>query len=1283
MSNQIVKALEHGAQKLGKTLAEDAGKAVKDFYRKTGDNLKKVAHNHRETDAKHAAELKKILGGGKNDLPHAPHAPRGGGRSSRGGPSLGGPSKGGQRSEGNRRCRTGGDPVDVVSGQMIMSKTDLELPGLLPLVLRRSYASDYCGGQWFGPGWSSTLDQRVQIDDTGIHFAGDDSQILHYPLPAAPGEQVLPLDGARWPLTWDESTDTIRIEDLRTGWVRHFEGVPEAGATRPLSALTDRNGHRIDHLYDDGGLPAEIHHSGGYRVAADVIHTAAGPRIEALRLLDGTNHGLGTTVVSYGYDARGRLAEITDSSGAPLVYGYDSRDRVTSWTDRNGFWYQYEYGPDGRVIRGHGSNGALDATFAYDDLNRVNTVTDSLGRRTCHHYDEQQHIIRTVDAAGHTVDTQHDRYGHLLAHADALGRTTRFSLDPNGDPIRIERPDGSSLSAWYNSFQQPVKVQAPDGATWRHAYDAAGNQTEVTDPAGATTRFGYDDAGRLSTVTDVLGSTTNIQCNQAGLVVESTDALGGRTLYQRDAFGRPVAVTDPLGQTTRYSWTIEGRPVSRTAPDGSVEYWAYDLEGNTLTHTDQVGGVTAMEYTHFNKLATTTGPDGNRYTFAYNAELQLTQVANPQGLTWTYTHDPVGRVAAETDFNGRTLSYTHDAAGRLASRMNGLGQTITHTYDLLGNLVAKDADGEITTYSYDQGDRLVQAASPTVELTRRHDVLGRLVAETINGRTVSFEYDLLGRRISRRTPSGSLSTWTYDGAGRPSTLTTGGHTVRFERDALGRETTRHLNDQLALVSAWDTLHRLTAQSLVGAGSPSTLQHRAYTYRPDGRLTDVTDQHSATHRFDLDLAGRVTAVHAAGWSERYVYDSVGNLTDASWPARDDAPQGARTYHGTLIQTAGRLSYQHDAQGRVTTRRQTTLSGRVDFWRYTWDAEDRLTAATTPDGAQWRYLYDPFGRRIAKQHLTGAGDDATVVEWTDFTWDATTLAEQTAHSPHLPGPYTLTWDHRGLHPIAQTEHLTTPDTSQEEVDRRFFAIITDLIGTPTCLLNPDGTTAWKARTTLWGTTANSKDSTTSTPLRFPGQYYDPETRLHYNVHRYYDPTTARYLTSDPLGLVPAPNPHSYVANPLRAADPLGLAEQLPLGEHGNPFPSRGDAERKAFDLAGVPYGTVPDEQWQIGNDVTRRGAPGYVYDTEPTHWGEMRQFETPKGSRLVIEHTGDPAGPHFHAGMPKGRGEDAFREGVNFGWGGSDVVRDGFERYQKIDKPGGDHHLFYQEGSQCPG
>jgi hypothetical protein len=308
VTNQIVKALEHGAQKMGKTIGEDAGKAVKEFYQDTGKRLKKVAENHVENDANHAAEMEKILkGGAKEDLPHAPGGLGGTGSHTRNGsgeePSLGGSGRPGQSSGGNGSCRTGGDPVDVVSGQMITSATDLELPGLLPLVLRRAYASSYRGGRLHGPGWSSSIDQRVEIDLNGLHYAGDDAQILHYPLPTVSGQPVLPQHGALWPLTWDRETDTIRIEDPDRGWTRHFARpdvapAPTSGTeTRPITALSDRNDHRITFVHDDVGCPAEVRHTGGYRIAVDVIPTPAGPRIESLRVLDGTGYGQGTTIV--------------------------------------------------------------------------------------------------------------------------------------------------------------------------------------------------------------------------------------------------------------------------------------------------------------------------------------------------------------------------------------------------------------------------------------------------------------------------------------------------------------------------------------------------------------------------------------------------------------------------------------------------------------------------------------------------------------------------------------------------------------------------------------------------------------------------------------------------------------------------------------------------------------------------------------------------------------------------------------------------------------------------
>ncbi|WP_256726012.1 putative T7SS-secreted protein [Streptomyces sp. IMTB 2501] len=1021
-----------------------------------------------------------------------------------------------------------GDPVNVATGKMYLPQTDVTLPGTLPLLLGRRVESGYRLGRWFGPSWSSTLDQRLEIDAEGVVYVTEDGLLLSYPHPA-PGVPTLASHGPRLPL--DRVDGGYTITDRRTHRTWHFA---DRGADLAvLEQIDDRNGNWTTFEYDAEGTPLGVYTSAGQGVR---ITTDSG-RVTAYHLV-----ATGEQLKRFAY-MDGNLTEVINSSGLPLRFTYDEQGRITSWTDTNDRSYRYEYDDQDRCIAEGGPEGHMALRLTYEDpdpTTGLRTTTATTGEGHTHRYlvNETWQVVAETDPLGATAHYVRDRYNRLLSTTDPLGHTTTFGYDGEGNLISVVRPDGRESRAEYNALGLPLKAVNPDGTVIHLTYDDRGNRTSVTDPAGQTTQFAYNEAGHLTSVTDPLGNTTRVVSDRAGLPLEVTDPLGAVTRYERDSSGRTTTITDPTGARTQLEWSIDGHLTRRTAPDGTTETWTYDGEGNCTSHTDALGGASCFEYTHFDLLSARTDPDGVRYEFTHDTELRLTKVTNPQGLTWEYEYDPAGRLVTETDFDDRTLTYGYDAAGRLVSRRNVLGEVVSFERNELGQVLRKDAAGQITTYAYDLTDQLAQATGPdgTVLMLLR-DRFGRLRSETVNGRTTTYTYESLGRRTGRTTPTGATTTWSYDAAGRRTGMVASGRVIDFTYDEAGRELSRHIGETITLEHAFDTVGRLTTQSVTGAAG-RTVQRRTYTYRADGNVIGIDDRLSGSRRFDLNAAGRVTAVDAAGWTERYAYDEAGNQTQASWPTSHPGTEatGTREYMGTRITRAGNVRYEHDALGRITLRRKTRLSRKPDTWRYEWDAEDRLTSVVTPDGTRWRYTYDPLGRRTAKLRLSEDGE--TVLERVDFTWDGTTLSEQTTTSSDLPNPIILTWDHQGLQPLAQTERITAAGAPQEEIDSRFFAIVTDLVGTPNELIGEQGDIAWRTRSTLWGTAAWAVNSTTYTPLRFPGQYYDPETGLHYNYFRHYDPETARYLTPDPLGLAPAPNPTAYVDNPNAWIDPLGL-------------------------------------------------------------------------------------------------------------------------------------------------
>jgi RHS repeat-associated protein len=246
----------------------------------------------------------------------------------------------------------------------------------------------------------------------------------------------------------------------------------------------------------------------------------------------------------------------------------------------------------------------------------------------------------------------------------------------------------------------------------------------------------------------------------------------------------------------------------------------------------------------------------------------------------------------------------------------------------------------------------------------------------------------------------------------------------------------------------------------------------------------------------------------------------------------------------------LARCYDADGNQTsTRSSGDCSTGTLVETFTWDATNRLTAYDNDTtGADVVYVYDPFGRRIKKSGTSGT---------TFYLWDGDRLLAEYDNS----GSRQVRYAYAGGFAPLQAAYGSATET--------IYDVHSDHLDTPKMLTDEFDVPSWRAAYEAFGKAHVSTDPDGSIPtpdpgitfnLRFPGQYYDAESGLHYNRFRYYAPDVGRYVSADPIGqlgsdpwsaasgpsaFVQVPrqvstNLYSYVENrPLVGIDPRGLA------------------------------------------------------------------------------------------------------------------------------------------------
>ncbi|AHG65400.1 type VI secretion system tip protein TssI/VgrG [Advenella mimigardefordensis] len=1080
-------------------------------------------------------------------------------------------------------------PVDVATGQKVLVTDDFMLPGRMPIRWSRMYRSADQREGHLGIAWKLPYSTEIRQGAAGMVYFDADGRQLNFPNLAVGEEHFHPIEKYTLQRTEDNASHPRYRICFTNGTEEHYVRHPKEPKRWQLHRITTRDGQWLQIQYTVQGWLKQLNNN-RYTVLSELDTRG---RILALYLAGDED---GQALARYSYDEQGDLVRAVDRAARVWRYRY-AHHLLNEYRTPSGAVHISEWDgdtPQARCVRtyAYAENAAApgakpmitrDTRFTYLPASKTTQVTDGLGNTTEYHYNGLWAVDRVTHPDGSVEQIHFDETGSISGHTDALGRSTRIVNNAAGSPTSVIDAAGNVTSLSYNAQNQPVHITDPAGHVWQRSYDEAGNLASETDPLGHSTSYAYANGLPVSR-TDPMGNATKMQWDEAGQLVSKVDCSGNQTKYQYDSLGQLTATTNPLGQVSEQQWDQAGRVIGNKPVGRGWWRIEHDKAGRPIANTDPLQRVTQTRWDAYNQRVEVINAAKGNLLFEYDRIGQLIKITNAKGESTTLVYDSRGRRVSETGFDGRRQIFKYNAAGELIERIDigNDGQiTTTYVYDALGRPVERRvSDGMHVSYRYDARSRLTQAqvvAMPGEQphrITYEYDAAGHKIAEmqAHHGRVwrITHELDALGNRIASRIPSAGKLKWLRYGSGHIHEMLLDEDTVAsFERDGLHREVLRNqgrVSHQFSYSEAgWLEAHLWQDLDEQGKQLGQPRGWRAWKYDVAGQLLNLRDVYRGTKSYQYDALARVTEVsqcveRLGNWYENFAYDQADNLIAIAKSQGYEVPvqfgQGQapgnrllRLFNSQIAEQY--LSYDYDGHGnRVSqmTGISTPISASAiesssvetaetiepgsgseplaKSTRYHYDGDHQLIQIDHPGGAKIQYRYDAFGRRIAKHHTTHNNDSQTTL----FMWDGDWMIQELAAAndshedqvktfirhPDFLGPLTLLSGHRRYHHYV-TDHLGTPQEMYDE-SRRIV---------------------WAAQMDTYGRVTKQIVADVDNPIRFPGQYYDAESGLHYNRFRYYDAEAGRYINQDPIGLQGGSNQYQYVANnPLTAVDPMGL-------------------------------------------------------------------------------------------------------------------------------------------------
>jgi RHS repeat-associated protein len=752
----------------------------------------------------------------------------------------------------------------------------------------------------------------------------------------------------------------------------------------------------------------------------------------------------------------------------------------------------------------------------------------------------------TRDEAGSTVTYEYitaftyNSKGQVLSIDGPLpgtGDTISFSYDPTtGDLLSITRPI--------------------IGDTTFSDYDTAGQVGTVTDVNSRSRSFTYDERGRVTVITNSTdSSTSSVVYNTAGLPETRTDEDGVTSSFEYEAvYGRLFKRFDHEGNYIQYDYDSQGNVIEQGYYDTTntrtnrkrflYQDTYHDMPGLLFKEINADDTYTQYGYDLEGNVASVTDPNGNTTIYDYDALNRLVTVTQPGSVVTSYSYDAHGNLTSVTDAEYHITTYQYDDMGRLVSTTSPDTGTVTHVYDEAGNPVNKTDAKEISVdYSYDLLNRLtnVHFPDPTQNITYTYDTgvngIGRRTGMIDESGTFEFGYDNRGRLVEKTSMIEGITydiSRIYTSGGRLSSITyPTGRAIDYNRpvctcrvDSITTTydgTTQTLMENLTyrpfgVANGMDTGAGGTVGSeydecgRIITSNPGAEHERTYTYDNNGNLTSISSPSTPYYNrvYEYDALNRL--IHAEmPWEDiDYTYDDVGNrLAKTVGSGTDDY----NYYPGTnklneVVTGTDTVTYTFDLNGNITGIGNKVL---------TYNQNNRLVLVEEDSVVLGEYTYNGLGQRIIKDV-----DGITTIFHYDF--DGNIIGESDSS-----GNFSKEYLYRG------SSRLALVDVETGEL----YCYGNDRLGTPQILTDSSNTVVWEAVYDPFGEADINPNSTVVSNFRFPGQYYDSETGLHYNYLRYYHPETGRYLTTDPIGLDGEINLFWYVGNnPINLIDFYGL-------------------------------------------------------------------------------------------------------------------------------------------------